>query len=316
MFSALYSNAQNHKPQVSNRFFVLFVLCSLLFVSCLQLTAGTKSSFTYDTLLYNSMRWREIGPFRGGRSVAVTGVPGQPHTFFFGATGGGIWKTENGGETWLNVSDGYLKVGIIGALAVAQSDPNIILAGTGEACIRGNAMPGEGVYKSDDAGKTWKFAGLKEAQTVSKIRIHPRDEKLIYVAALGHPFGTNPERGIYRSKDGGTTWEKILYKNDSTGAVDLMIDPNNPRVLYAALWQASRNPWSMTSGGSGSGLWKSTDGGDTWNEITRNEGLPKSIVGKIGIAVSPAKRDRLWQSSKRTTEDSSGPMTPVKHGRK
>ncbi|MBI5216910.1 MAG: glycosyl hydrolase [Ignavibacteriae bacterium] len=250
----------------------------------------------YDTLLYNKMKWREIGPFRGGRSVAVAGHKDQLNTFYFGATGGGIWKTEDGGESWLNISDGFLKVGIIGALAVAESDPNVIYAGTGEACIRGNSMPGEGVYKSDDAGKTWKFIGLKEAQTISKIRVHPKDENLVYVAAFGHEFGSNPERGIYRSKDGGKNWEKILYKNDSTGAVDLMLDPNNSRVLYAALWQANRNPWSMTSGGKGSGLWKSTDGGDTWKEITRSEGLPKGMVGKIGIAVSPAKRERLWAS--------------------
>ncbi|TAK63035.1 MAG: glycosyl hydrolase, partial [Bacteroidetes bacterium] len=293
--TSLQAGAQH--PALKAHRSLLFALCSLLLVLCVQTVASaTKSPFKYDTLLYNKMKWREIGPFRGGRSVAVAGHRDQPNTFYFGATGGGIWKTENGGETWLNVSDGYLKVGIVGALAVAESDPNVIYAGTGEACIRGNAMPGEGIYKSDDAGKTWKFIGLKDAQTISKICVHPKNENLVYVAALGHAFGTNPERGVFRSNDGGKTWQKILFKNDSTGAVDLMLDPNNARVLYAALWQANRNPWSMTSGGKGSGLWKSTDGGDTWNDITHNEGLPKGVVGKIGIAVSGAKRDRVWAS--------------------
>ncbi len=250
----------------------------------------------YDTLLYNKMQWREIGPFRGGRSVAVAGHKDQPSTFYFGATGGGIWKTEDAGNTWLNISDGPLMVGIVGALAIAESDPNVIYAGTGEACIRGNAMPGEGVYKSDDAGKTWKSIGLKDAQTISKVRVHPKNEDLVYVAALGHAFGANKERGVYRSKDGGKLWEKILFKNDSTGAVDLAIDPVNPRIMYAALWQAYRNPWSLSSGGKGSGLWMSVDGGDTWKDISHNEGLPKGVLGKIGIAVSPAKSGRVWAS--------------------
>lgn len=269
----------------------------LSFSLCLILALNTSSAqLQYDTLLYNKMQWREIGPFRGGRSVAVAGHKDQPSTFYFGATGGGIWKTEDAGNTWLNISDGHLKVGIVGALAVAESDPNVIYAGTGEACIRGNAMPGEGMYKSDDAGKTWKSIGLKDAQTISKVRVHPKNEDLVYVAALGHVFGANKERGVYRSKDGGKSWEKILFKNDSTGAVDLAIDPLNPRIMYAALWQAYRNPWSLSSGGKGSGLWMSVDGGDTWKDISHNEGLPKGVLGKIGIAVSPARAGRVWAS--------------------
>ena len=268
----------------------LLALCSLLFA------LSAAAQFQYDTSLYGKMQWREIGPFRAGRSVAVAGHKDQPLTFYFGATGGGVWKTEDGGNAWINVSDKFFKIGIVGALAVAESDPNVIYAGTGEACIRGNAMPGEGVYKSEDAGKTWKFTGLKDAQTISKIRVHPKDENLVYVAALGHVFGTNPDRGVYRSKDGGKSWQKILFKNDSTGAVDLALDPNNPRILYAAMWQANRNPWSMTSGGKGSGLWKSVDGGDTWTDISGNDGMPKGIKGKIGIAVSPARAERVWVS--------------------
>ncbi len=248
----------------------------------------------YDTSLYNKMQWREIGPFRAGRSIAVAGHPDQPNTFYFGATGGGIWKTEDGGNSWINVSDGFLKVGIVGALEVAPSDPNVVYAGTGEACIRGNAMPGEGMYKSDDGGKTWKIIGFAEAQTISKIKVHPKDENLVYAAVFGHVFGTNPERGVYRSKDGGKHWDRVLWKNDKTGAVDIELDPLNPRILYASLWEANRNPWSMTSGGPGSGLYKSVDGGDTWKEITEKEGLPKGVKGRIGIAPSAAKPGRVW----------------------
>jgi len=253
-----------------------------------------KKAVRYDTPLYQSMQWREIGPFRGGRSIAVAGHRDQKYTYYFGATGGGIWKTEDGGATWLNISDGFLKVGIIGALEVAESDPNVIFAGTGESCIRGNVIPGEGVYKSMDAGKTWEFAGLGEAQTISRVRVHPKDANIVYVAALGHVFGKNPERGIYRSTDGGKLWKKILYKDNKTGAADLVIDPFNPRVLYASLWEASRTPWSMSSGGVGSGLWKSMDGGDTWTELTNNPGMPKGVKGRIGVAASGARSDLVW----------------------
>ncbi len=270
----------------------------LLMLAAVLMTVGmslrVEAQLRYDTSLYSKMQWREIGPFRAGRSIAVAGHPDQPNTFYFGATGGGIWKSEDGGNSWINVSDGFLKVGIVGALEIAPSDPNVIYAGTGEACIRGNAMPGEGMYKSDDAGKTWKFIGFAEAQTISKIKVHPKDENLVYAAVFGHVFGTNPERGVYRSKDGGKHWERILWKNDKTGAVDIEYDPTNPRILYASLWEANRNPWSMTSGGPGSGLYKSVDGGDTWTEITEKEGLPKGIKGRIGIAPSPAKPGRVW----------------------
>jgi photosystem II stability/assembly factor-like uncharacterized protein len=254
----------------------------------------SKSTLKYDTTLYNKMQWREIGPFRGGRSIAVTGHRDQQYTYYFGATGGGIWKTEDGGNTWDNVSDGFLKVGIVGALAVAESDPNVIYAGTGESCIRGNTIPGEGMYKSVDAGKTWKFTGLAEAQTISEIAVHPKNADLVYAAVFGHVFGSNPERGVYRSKDGGKTWEKILYVNDKTAAVDLVLDPFNPRVLYAGMWEAYRTPWSMVSGGAGSGLWKSTDGGDSWTNLSANRGMPKGIKGKICVAASGAKEDLVW----------------------
>jgi len=256
----------------------------------------SSSGFTYDTTLYNKMEWREIGPFRGGRSVAVAGHTAQRDIYYFGATGGGVWKTVDGGESWVCVSDGFLKVGAVGALEVAPHDPNVIYAGTGEGCIRGNVQPGEGIYKSTDAGETWTFSGLKEAQTISKIRTDPRDENVVFAAAFGHVFGPNRDRGVYRSTDGGKNWKKVLYKNEKTGAIDLVIDPANPRIIYAALWEAYRNPWSMSSGGPGSGLWKSTDGGDTWTDLTTNEGMPKGPIGKIGVAASAAKPGRVWAS--------------------
>ncbi|RMD86519.1 MAG: glycosyl hydrolase [Calditrichaeota bacterium] len=276
---------------------IYFPLITFLIISLvLNVNAKNpeKSSVKYDLSLYKAMEWRNIGPYRGGRSVAVAGHPDQPYTFYFGATGGGVWKTEDGGLTWFNISDSLFQTGSVGAIAVAESDPNVIYVGMGEACIRGNVSPGDGVYKSEDGGKTWKHLGLAETQTIARIRIHPENPDLVYVAALGHVFGPNPERGVFRSKDGGKTWEKVLYKNDRTGAIDLAMDPNNPRVLYAALWEAYRTPWSLNSGGPGSGLYKSTDGGDTWEELTDNKGMPKGIKGRIGVTVSPAQPDRVW----------------------
>jgi len=230
----------------------------------------------YDTSLYRAMKWRSIGPYRGGRSTAVAGVPNQPLVYYFGGTGGGVWKTEDGGMNWKPISDGYFKTGSVGAIAVAESDPNVIYVGMGEACVRGNFSHGDGVYKSTDAGKTWKNIGLTDSRQIGRIRIHPQNPDLVYVAALGHVYGTNTERGVFRSKDGGKTWEKILYKDEKTGAVDIAMDPTNARILYAGLWQVSRTPYGMYSGGPGSGLYKSTDGGDTWTEL--KEGLPKGIM--------------------------------------
>ncbi|HNC49741.1 MAG TPA: glycosyl hydrolase, partial [bacterium] len=244
--------------------------------------------------LYKSMEWRQIGPFRGGRSVAVAGDVRDPLTFYFGATGGGVWKTTDGGITWLNVSDGFFKTSAVGALSVAESDPNVIYAGMGETCIRGNITPGDGIYKSLDAGKTWSHTGLKETQFIGGIAIHPQNPDFVLVAAMGHIFGTNKERGIYKTTDGGKTWKQTLYKDDKTGAVEVAFDPRNPRIVYAALWEAHRNAWSMTSGGSGSGLYKSTDGGETWTDISKYPGLPKGVIGKIGISVSPVKDGLVW----------------------
>lgn len=273
--------------------FVLFVLAiggaSSIFS---RSVAAQDRASRFDPKLYQAMQWRLIGPFRGGRVTAVAGVPSQPMTFYMGATGGGVWKTEDGGLTWRNISDGYFKTGSIGAIAVAESDPNVIYVGTGEACPRGNVSHGDGVYKSTDGGRTWVNVGLRDTRHIARIRIHPQNPDLVYVAALGHVFGPNEERGIFRSKDGGKTWEKVLFVDDKTGAIDLAMDPTNPRILYAAFWQVLRQPWTLISGGPGSGLYKTTDGGDTWTKLTT--GLPQGIKGRIGVAVSPARPDRVW----------------------
>ncbi len=257
-----------------------------------QAKALSPASATWEQL-QQTLSYRSIGPFRGGRSAACVGVLGQPNHFYFGATGGGVWKTEDGGNSWFNISDGYFG-GSIGAVAVADSDPNVIYVGGGEKTVRGNVSHGDGVWKSLDAGKSWQFLGLEDTQFIPRIRIHPRDPDIAYVAALGHLYGPNQQRGVYRTKDGGKTWEQVLFVNDEAGAVDVLIDPNNARVLYASIWQVRRTPYSLESGGPSSGLWKSTDGGDTWTEITRRPGLPSGTVGIIGMAVSPVNSNRVW----------------------
>ena len=241
---------------------------------------------TYPVSLYSGLRWRSIGPYRGGRAVVAAGVPDDPYTYYLGTAGGGLLKTTDGGKTWINISDGYFHSSGVGAIAVAPSDPNVIYVGMGETNIRGDITPGDGVYKSTDAGKTWTNIGLDSTHFISKIIVDPRDPSKVYVAAMGHVFKDNPARGVYYSADGGKTWKKILYKDEKTGAIDLAMDPNNPRILYAAMWQAYRAPWGLSSGGPGSSIYKSTDGGATWKDLTKNPGLPKGILGKIGLAVS------------------------------
>jgi len=247
----------------------------------------------YPQELYESLQYRSIGPHRGGRSAAVTGVPGQPNLFYFGATGGGVWKTTDGGRTWGNISDGYFG-GSIGAVEVAQSDPNVIYVGGGEKTLRGNVSSGYGIWKTEDAGTTWKFAGLKNSRHVPRIRIHPKNHNIIYAAVLGNIYKPTQDRGIYKSTDGGQTWSKKLFVNDQAGFVDLTLDPNNPRILYASSWRAKRTPYSLSSGGEGSALWKSIDSGETWNEISKNEGFPKDTLGIIGVTVSPKNSERVW----------------------
>jgi photosystem II stability/assembly factor-like uncharacterized protein len=240
---------------------------------------------------YHGMQYRLIGPFRGGRSLTGVGIPGNPKVYYFGGTGGGVFKSTDSGNSWEPIFD-HEAVGDIGSIAVADSDPNVIYVGTGEACIRGNISYGDGVYKSIDAGKTWKNVGLKDTQSIGKVIINPRNPDIAFVAALGHPFGPNEERGVFRTTDGGKTWQKVLYKDENTGAIDIAFDPNNSNILFAALWQARRQPWNLTSGGPGSGFYRSDDGGTTWKEVT-GEGLPSKPYGRIGLAVA-ANSERVY----------------------
>ena len=247
---------------------------------------------TLDDKALKGMKWRQIGPFRGGRALVVTGVAGDPETYYFGAVAGGVWKTQNGGLTWTPMTD---KTGImsIGAIAVAPSDPNVIYVGTGESCIRGNISYGDGMYKSVDGGKTWAHIGLGDTQHIAKIVVHPQNPDIVYVAALGHAYGPNELRGVFRSSDGGKTWQKVLFKDNKTGAIDLVFDPNNPHILFAALWEAQRTPWSLTSGGPGSGLYRSGDDGVTWKRL-EGHGLPSGVLGRIGVTVSGADGNRVY----------------------
>jgi photosystem II stability/assembly factor-like uncharacterized protein len=257
--------------------------------------AASARSQTVDTTAFGALSWRSLGPQRGGRSVAVAGSASRPQEYYMGTTGGGVFKSADGGDSWQPVSDRYFG-GTVGAIAVAESNPDIVYVGGGEYPIRGNTSHGDGVYKTTNGGQTWQYLGLVETRHIAKIRIHPRNPDLVYVAALGPVFGQSPHRGVYKSTDGGRTWSNVLRRagNDSTGAIELVMDPSDPNVLYAGLWEAYRRPWLMNSGGAGSGIFKTTDGGATWKEITRNPGLPKGVIGNIGITVSSANAKRVW----------------------
>ena len=248
-------------------------------------------SQTIDSLAFKDLQFRMVGPFRGGRSSAVTGFPADLDRWLMGTTGGGVWETTDNGISWRNISDGFFG-GSIGAVRVADSDPNVIYVGQGSADIRGNTSTGRGMWKSMDAGRTWTFIGLPEAGQIGRIEVHPDNHNLVYVAALGHPFGKNPERGIFRSEDGGETWNHVLALNDSTGASDLTMDMVNPRILYAGMWRGERKPWTLISGAEEGGVYKSTDGGETWRKL--GGGLPEGIIGKVGVSVSPADPNKVW----------------------
>ncbi|MBT8265530.1 MAG: glycosyl hydrolase [Bacteroidia bacterium] len=265
---------------------IIAFLLSLFSISSIQ-------AQDFDEKHYEALEYRLLGPFRGGRSAAVTGVPNQPNLFYFGSTGGGIWKTTNGGREWENISDGFFG-GSIGAISVAKSDPNVIYVGGGEKTVRGNVSSGYGIWKSVDAGKTWTASGLKNSRHVPRIAVHPTNYNVVYAGVLGNIYKPTQDRGVYKSVDGGKSWRKVLFSNDQAGVVDLLIDPTNPRILYASTWRVQRTPYSLSSGGDGSALWKSTDEGETWTEISKNKGFPTDTLGIIGVTVSPVNNQRVW----------------------
>jgi photosystem II stability/assembly factor-like uncharacterized protein len=266
---------------------------SIIAVILLSFFSLNTQSQNFQESDYDALEYRLLGPFRGGRSAAVTGVPNQPNLYYFGSTGGGIWKTTNGGREWENISDGFFG-GSIGAIAVSKSDPNVMYVGGGEKTVRGNVSSGYGIWKSEDAGKTWMSSGLKNSRHVPRIAIHPTNHNIVYAGVMGNLYKPTQERGVYKSTDGGKTWRKTLFSNAHAGVVDLIMDPTNPRVLYASTWRINRTPYSLNSGGEGSALWKSTDSGETWTEISINKGFPEGTLGIIGVTVSPLNSQRIW----------------------
>ena len=281
---------------MSNPFFKAGILLLFLCLAPWQTDAQRRNrsnTTTFPESLYSSMEYRLVGPFRGGRSAAVTGVPGKPNLYYFGATGGGVWRTQDGGRSWENISDGYFG-GSIGAVEIAESDPNVIYVGGGEKTVRGNVSSGYGVWKSVDAGKTWAEAGLPDSRHIPRLKVHPDNPDVVFAAVLGNIYKPTQERGVYKSTDGGESWRKVLFANEQAGAVDLTFDPTNPRILYASTWRVQRTPYSLSSGGDGSALWKSTDSGETWTEISKNQGFPQDTLGIIGVAVSPVNSQRVF----------------------
>ena len=271
----------------------LTLLVVLVLFSTNYKVNAQKNTTKFSEENYSSIKWRNIGPFRGGRSAAVTGVQGKANLFYMGATGGGLWKTTDAGNSWANISDGFFG-GSVGAVAVSEWDNNVIYVGNGEVTIRGNVSSGDGIWKSVNAGKTWKHMGLPNSRHIPRIKIHPKNADIVYAAVLGDLYKSSDERGIYKSENGGDTWKKVLFVNNNAGAVDLIIDPNNARILYATTWNVRRTPYSLSSGGKGSALWKSTDGGDTWKNISTNKGLPNGVWGISGVTVSPVNSDIVW----------------------
>src|SRR6195256_32905 len=276
--------------RIASRFFLFLFLCGLNSVRGADPSPAPAAGI--DEKLFRGMQWRQVGPFRGGRALAIEGVPNEPGVYYFGAVAGGIWKTTDGGANWAPLFDKET-ISSIGAIAVAPSDHNVVYAGTGEAAVRGNISYGTGVYRSVDAGKTWKNIGLKDTRHIGALIVDPKNADIVLVAALGHAFGPNQERGIFRTTDGGKTWTKVLSKDENTGGIDVVFDPHNSNIVFAALWQARRQPWFFSSGGPGSGLYRSEDNGVTWKRLDGN-GLPGGILGRIGVSVSGADSNRVY----------------------
>jgi len=297
-FLASHFRLEDYVPVRRQSARIFLFVCSLILTFALAAVAqqanrsASANTNTIDPKTYGGMKWRLIGPFRGGRVLAVAGVPSQPNTYYFGAVAGGVWKTTDGGVSWDPLFDKQ-STSSIGSIAVADSDPNVIYAGTGEACIRGNISFGDGVYKSTDGGKTWNSIGLKDTRHIGKVIVHPANPDVAFVAALGHAYGPNTERGIFRTRDGGKTWEKVLYFDDRTGGIDITFDPNNPHVLFAAMWEGYRTPWTLNSGGEKDGLYRSNDDGATWKRVEGN-GIPEGPLGRIGVTVSKADSNVVY----------------------
>ena len=258
----------------------------------LSASSAGQAAFPVNASLFKALQWRGIGPYRGGRALAVTGIAGDAYTFYFGAVAGGVWKTTDAGATWQSLTD-HAPISSVGAIAIAPSNRNILYVGTGEAAPRGDITYGDGVYRTSDGGKTWTNVGLKDSRQIGALIVDPNNPDIVLVAALGHAFGPNAERGVFRTTDGGKTWAKVLYKDDQTGAIDVSFDPHNSKIVYAALWQARRQPWNFSSGGPGSGLYRSGDGGVTWTRLSGN-GLPGGILGRIHVSVSGADSNRVY----------------------
>ena len=289
--SRTYSRRGRRARREPTIILLLCVLCAL----CVNtyVTGAASQPAAADSSVFQELRWRHVGPFRAGRVNAVAGVIGEPNTFYSGSVGGGVWKTTNAGRTWAPIFDST-GVASIGAIAVAPSNPDVVYVGTGEADMRDSIAFGDGMFKSTDAGKTWRRIGLESTRQIGKIIVHPRDPAVVYVAALGHVYGSHPDRGVYRSRDGGTTWEKVLFKDENVGAIDLAFDPSNPQIVYAAMWSVRRPPWFIyaPANGPGGGLYKSTDGGTKWTQLTN--GLPVEGLGRMGIAVAPSNPRRIF----------------------
>lgn len=265
-----------------------------LLVAAAAAGAASAQTVSTDSAFFRDLNYRNVGPNRGGRSIAAAGSSSRPNEYYFGATGGGVWKTTDGGTTWRPVSDSYFKSSSVGALGVCEANPDVVYAGMGETQLRGNIMQGDGVYKTTDGATSWTHSGLSDSHAIARIRVHPTNCDVAYAAVLGHPYGPNEERGVFKTMDGGKSWHRMLHRNNRTGAVDISIDPSNPDVLYAGFWEVYRTSWSLESGGPGSGLFKSMDGGKNWTELTRNPGLPQSMWGKVGVSVSGADPNRVY----------------------
>ena len=294
---AYYSHKQKmiYISSLNNCFMIKQITCFIIlfsFVTGVMAQAKKDTSLADPNNYFKTVKWRSIGPFRGGRSVTATGVPGNINTYYMGTTGGGLWKTDDMGITWGNISDGFFKTGSVGAVTVAESDANIVYVGMGEHAVRGvMTSAGDGVYKSTDAGKTWKQIGLKATQHIARIVVHPKNADVVFVAAQGALYSNTKDRGIYKSTDGGNSWKNVLYVDDKTGCTDLSMDMNNPSILYASMWEHGRKPWQVISGGPGSGLYKSTDGGEHWDKM--EDGLPKEM-GKMSIAVCRSNSEKVY----------------------